>query len=87
MTDELAMEFYLKSDLPEKSYYKSLVGCAVRGYRNTSLRIIKDKINKDNIDMVLNEIDDFTKPYSNENSHNNEVLDEVMKLLYKIKNK
>lgn len=86
VTDELAMEFYLKSNLPEKSYYKSLAGCAVRGYRNTCLKIIKDRINKDNIDLVLNEIDDFTKPYSNENSNNNEVLDEVMNLLYEIKN-
>lgn len=85
MTDDLAMEFYLKSNLPEKSYYKSLAGCAIKSYRNTSLKIIRDKVNKDNIDLVLNEIDDFTKSYSNENSNNNEVLDEVMELLYEKK--
>lgn len=85
VTDDLAMEFYLKSNLPEKSYYKSLAGCAIKSYRNTSLKIIRDKVNKDNIDLVLNEIDDFTKSYSNENSNNNEVLDEVMELLYEKK--
>lgn len=46
MTIELAMNFYLKSDLPEKSYYKSLAGVAIRGYRNTALKIIEDKVNK-----------------------------------------
>ena len=32
VTDDIAMELYLKSDLLEKSYYKAMVGCAVRGY-------------------------------------------------------
>lgn len=85
MTDELAMNFYLKSDLPEKSYYKSLAGCMVRGYRNTCLQIIKDKVNKENIDLVLSEINDFTKPYQQENNTNN-LFDEIMNLLNNIKN-
>ena len=87
MTDELAMNFYLKSDLPEKSYYKSLAGVAIRGYRNTSLKIIEDKVNKDNIDLVLSEIDDFVKPYqSNGTAENgNEVYNEVMNILNNIK--
>ena len=88
MTDELAMEFYLKSDLPEKSYYKSLAGVAIRGYRNTSLKIIEDKVNKDNIDLVLSEIDDFVKPYQSSGTSENgyEVYNEVMKKLNDIKN-
>lgn len=88
MTDELAMNFYLKSDLPEKSYYKSLAGVAIRDYRNTSLKIIEDKVNKDNIDLVLSEIDDFVKPYqSSGNAKNgNEVYNEVMNMLNNIKN-
>ena len=84
MTDELAMNFYLKSDLPEKSYYKSLAGCMVRGYRNTCLQIIKDKVNKENIDLVLSEIYDFTKPYQQGNNTNN-LFNEIMSLLNNIK--
>lgn len=88
MTDELAMNFYLKSDLPEKSYYKSLAGVAIRGYRNTALKIIEDKVNKNNIDLVLSEIDDFVKPYqSNGTAKNgNEVYNEVMQRLNDIQN-
>ena len=56
MTDELAMNFYLKSNLPEKSYYKSLAGLAIRGYRDTCIKLIEDKVNKNNIKLVLSEI-------------------------------
>ena len=87
MTDELAMNFYLKSDLPEKSYYKSLAGVAIRGYRNTALKIIDDKVNKSNIDLVLSEIDDFVKPYQSSGTaeNGNEVYNEVMNILNNIK--
>lgn len=88
MTDELAMDFYLKSDLPLKSYYKSLAGCAIRGYRNTCLKIIEDRINKDNIDLVMSEINDFVSPYNSSATATNgyEVYNEVMDILNNIKN-
>ena len=88
VTDEMAMEFYLKSDLPEKSYYKSLVGCAIRGYRKTSFKIIEDKVNKENIDLVLSEINDFVTPYTSRGtaSNGNIVYNEVMRKLNEIKN-
>ena len=57
----------------------------VRGYKNTCLNIIKDKVNKDNIDLVLSEIDDFTRPYKSNDSEN-KVFDDVMDILNKIKN-
>ena len=86
MTDDMAMEFYLKSYLPEKSYYKSLAGVAIRGYRKTSFKILEDKVNKDNIDLVLEEFEDFTKPYRNSIDGNYDVFNDVMKKLNDIKN-
>ena len=86
VTDEMAMELYKKSNMPEKTYYKALAGLAIRGYRETCIQLIKDRINKDNIDIVLSEIDDFVKPYSNSNSDTiNEVYEEVMRYLFEIK--
>lgn len=87
MTDEIAMDLYLKSDLPAKSYYKSLIGCAIRGYRNTCLKIIKDKINKENIDLVLSEVEDFVTPYKSSGTASNgvEVYEEIMQKLNEIK--
>ena len=51
MTDELAMNFYLKSDLPEKSYYKSLAGVAIRGYRNWIVNSFLDNFYKDTCNL------------------------------------
>lgn len=87
VTDDIAMDLYLKSHLPEKSYYKSLIGCAIRGYRNTCIKIIKDKVNKDNIDIVLSEINDFITPYKSSDTAGNsaEVYDEVIHYLNEIK--
>ena len=87
VTDDIAFDLYLKSNLPEKSYYKALAGCAIRGYRNTCLSIIEDKVNCDNIDLVLNEIHDFVSPF-NSNSTTVDgygVYNEVMEILNKIK--
>ena len=61
VTDDIAMELYLKSDLPEKSYYKAMAGCAVRGYMNTALKIFEDKVNKENVRLVTLEFEDFCK--------------------------
>ena len=62
VTDEMAMEFYLESDIPEKSYYKAMAGCAIRGYLKTMKKIFDDKINKDTIDLAIEEINDFYMP-------------------------
>lgn len=61
VTDDIAMELYLKSDLLEKSYYKAMVGCAVRGYMNTALKIFEDKVNKENVRLVTLKFEDFCK--------------------------
>ena len=87
ITDDTAMNLYFKSNLPEKSYYKSLIGCAIREYRNTCIKIIKDKVNQDNIDIVLSEVNDFVTPYKSSGTAENgvEVYDEVMQYLDEIK--
>ncbi len=62
ITDDMAMDFYLKSKLPEKSYLSSIFGLAVRGHLNTAKRIINDKVNSSNINVAIDEYLDFIKP-------------------------
>lgn len=57
--DDMAYYFYKISDIPEKSYYKALGAVTIMGYEKTARAIIKDKVNKDNIDLVLEEWNDF----------------------------
>lgn len=53
--DELALYYYHISKIPEKSYYKALAVVSIMNYKKTAYAIFKDKINKDNIDEVLEE--------------------------------
>ena len=62
VTDTIAMDLYKKSNIPEKSYFKAMAGCAIRGYEKTYLEIMKDKVTKENIDLVIDEINNFTTP-------------------------
>ena len=57
--DDLALHFYEISEIPEKSYYKALGAVAVMNYKKTALKILKDKVNKKNINEVLEEWNEF----------------------------
>ena len=59
VTDEMALEFYKISNIPEKSYYKALGAVSLMNYKKTALALLKDKVNKGNIDLVLEEWNDF----------------------------
>lgn len=81
MTDEIAMIFYNKSILPEKSYFKAMAGCCVRGYINTAIKIFEDKVNKDNIKLAFSEFKDFITP-NNKEDFSEEYLGENTKKIY-----
>ncbi len=82
VTDDIAMELYLKSDLPEKSYYKAMAGCAVRGYMNTALKIFEDKVNKENVRLVILEFEDFCKQGTEKQFDENKHLNEQTRFIY-----
>lgn len=84
ITDDLALYLYEKSNLPLKSYYKSLAGLMIRGHYNTALRLIRDKVNKENIDEVLCEINDFYMPGASDEKANLKVYNEVLEILKEI---
>lgn len=84
VTDELTMELYKKSNMPELTYYKTLSALAMKGCYNTCLEIIRDKVNKDNIDLVINDYEEFNKPGHNENM-NETVYNKILEILKEIK--
>lgn len=65
ITDEVAMELYLKSDIPEKAYFQILAYLAVEGFRGTCYKIINDKVTNKNIKDVLDIYDNFLKIRTN----------------------
>lgn len=86
VNDELALHFYKISKIPEKSYYKALGVVSIMNYKQTGYAIIKDKINKDNIDEVLEEWNDFiSHGVKNDRKNLNGLVKEVNDYLYEIK--
>lgn len=87
VNDELALHFYKISNIPEKSYYKALGVVSVMNYKNTAYAIIKDKVNKNNINVVLEEWNDFiSHGDKNDRKDLNGLVKEIEEYLYKIKN-
>ena len=84
VTDEMALEFYKKSNIPEVAYYKTLGVVSIMNYKKTALKILKDKVNKNNIDLVLEEWNDFINNKNRKDS--TETVKLINKLLLEIKN-
>lgn len=59
VTDDMALSFYKKSKIPEKTYYKALAAVSLMNYKKTAMQIFNDKVNKDNIAEALEEWNDF----------------------------
>lgn len=84
--DELALHFYKISKIPEKSYYKALGAVGIMNYKNTAYAIIKDKVNTDNIDEVLEEYNDFISHGNKDDRKDaNDLVKEIERYLYEIK--
>lgn len=59
VTDDMALELYEISDLQKQAYYKTLAAVSIMGYSKTANKILRDKVNYNNIDDVLIEWNDF----------------------------
>lgn len=82
INDDFAMELYLNSTLPEISYFKAMTACAICGYINTALKVCEDKVNKENVDIAISELEDFCKRREEENYITNILAIESIKMLY-----
>jgi len=88
--DDFAMELYLNSILPEKSYFICIAVCAICGYINTAIKVCEDKVNKQNVDIAIHEFKEFCKRKEEERYINNcfeiETVKTVFDKLKKIQN-
>ncbi len=84
--DDLALYFYEISKIPEKSYYKALGVVSIMNYRKTAYAILKDRVNKENIDDVLDEWNNFIDHGGkNDRNNSNHLVNEIEKQLNEIK--
>ena len=59
-----------------------MVGCVVRGYMNTALKIFEDKVNKENVRLVTLEFEDFCKQGTEKQFDENKHLNEQTRSIY-----
>jgi len=57
ITENMVIDLYKISELPEKTYYQCLVTLLYKNHIKTVKYIIKDRINKDNVDECLQEFE------------------------------
>lgn len=76
------MDLYLKSDLPDNTYFQCLTFLSLRDYDKVCERIIKDKVNKNNVNQA---IETFSTFFELKDENKNECYNKVYQLLNKIK--
>ena len=81
ISEELLLDLYNKSKLPLTTYFETIGFLAARSYYDLALKVIKDKINMDNIDIAIEEFNDSIKSWHSvdNDTYNSvkEVLDEI----------
>lgn len=86
INDNMALHFYEMSTIPEFAYYKALGAVSIMNYKKTALAIFNDKINKDNIDIVMEEWNDFINS-KEQRKNSTETVVMIKNMLLKMKNK
>ncbi len=76
------MDLYLKSDLPENTYFQCLTFLLLRDYDEICEKIIKDKVNKDNVDQAIKTFITF---FDLKEENKNGVYKKLEQLLHQIK--
>lgn len=84
ISDDLLFDFYKKSKLPLSTYFECIGLLASRGYYDIALKIIKDKVNQENIDMAIDKFKRALKPW-HEGHIDYDIYKKVMEDLEEIK--
>lgn len=94
LTEDMVMDFYKKSDLPEKAYFQCLVILSqFRNYINVAKEIVKDKISISNIESCIKEFERFVSDKHDGNIYEfdyrnlTDEAKEIYNILIEIKNK
>lgn len=82
MNDDFAMKLYFNSKLPTKSYFRTMTACAICGYMNTAFKVCEDKVNQDNIDKAILEMEEFCQRRTKEKMIDDDLAKENVNKLY-----
>lgn len=81
LNDDLVMELYKASKLPEISYFKAMTACAICGYMNAALKVCEEKVNKNNVEIAISELEAFCTRRKDEKFIDNDTSRESLQIL------
>ena len=89
ITEDLVIELYNKSNLPERTYYQCLVNLLYRNHKEAVKYIINDRINKDNVKDAILEFENYSTKEGVKFNYNNlwDDAKEIYDMLKEIANK
>ena len=70
LTEDVVMNLYKISKLPDKTYHDVLAILAIRKFDKVCDKLIQERVNKDNIDEFLKDYIDFKNDINDENDGN-----------------
>lgn len=82
INDDFAEELYIHSNLQEESYFKAMTACAICGYIKTAIRVCEDKVNQENVELAISELECFCKRRRAEKYINDFSAINSVKILY-----
>ena len=82
LTKEIVMDLYLKSNLPDNSYFQCLTFLSLRDYEEVCMKIIEDKVTKEN---VIQAIETFTTFFELKEEDKNDCFKKVYNALNEIR--
>ncbi len=82
LTENIMLDLYKKSNLPEVSYFQCLSFLSLRNYKEVCKKIIKDKVTEDNINLAIKHFKSFLSVSEKEKT---ECYKEVEEMLEEIK--
>ena len=80
--DKFACQLYKVSELSETSYFAAMAASAICGYIDTALKVCEDKVNKENVDKAIAELEGFCKRREEEKYIDNALAIESVQILY-----
>lgn len=69
LTENVVMDLYKKSNIPDKTYHDVLAILAIRKFENVCMQLIRDRVTKENIDDFLNDYTYFGKNDIKDNNY------------------
>lgn len=90
VTEDMVLDLYKISTLPEKTYYQCFITLLFRGYKNVVKYMIHDRVNKQNVDNAISEFQRYLTEddtgdikrfsYNDLGKDTKEIYDELLKI-------